>query len=191
MHQSFVFRHHAEIGQLLLKLMVLLFRKCHFSAVGAHSRAAHRLVSRECLIESVVLLLLDVAKGAHQWKRLLQYIVRAWLYLIRLHYRQLLQRKLYQIQRLSWPLCFHLHAPLSVELFLLLVKWLIANWLNFLLLSRGRGSYHYFFDRVNAEIALRVLCLCLIRFCLWAQLWSFILFTLRFFKPNGFSLMCI
>jgi len=78
-HQSFVFRHHAEIGQLLLKLMVLLFRKCHFSAVGAHSRAAHRLVSRECLIESVVLLLLDVAKGAHQWKRLLQYIVRAWL----------------------------------------------------------------------------------------------------------------
>ena len=90
-----MFRHHAEIGQLLLKLMVLLFRKGRLSTVGAHSRAAHRLVSRERLIESVVLLFLNVAKGAHQWKRLLQYIVRVRLYLIRLHYRQLLQRKLY------------------------------------------------------------------------------------------------
>lgn len=75
--------------------MILLFGKCHFSTVGAHSWAAHGLVSRESLIESVILLFLNVAKGPHEWKRLLQYIVRAWLYLIVLHDWQLLQRKLY------------------------------------------------------------------------------------------------
>lgn len=82
MKKAFILGHHTEIGQLLFKLMILLFGKSDFSAICAYPWTTHGFVCGKCFIESVALLFLDVTESSDKWKGLLQYVVHIGLYLV-------------------------------------------------------------------------------------------------------------
>lgn len=67
MKQSFVLRHYAEIGQLLLQFMVFLTHLVYLATVGSHPRPADGFVSREGFVE-FRLLFVGIANASDQRK---------------------------------------------------------------------------------------------------------------------------
>lgn len=93
MQQSFVFRHHAEVGQLLLQFMVFLTDLVYLATVGSHPRPANGLVGREGFVE-FGLLFVGIADASDQREGFVHEIGHVGLDLIGRHNRKLLQGKL-------------------------------------------------------------------------------------------------